>query len=228
MNAATPLPRRPVAVLFDMDGTMLESERLLRDAWRQAAAEQQVAADDALWLGMVGLSESASQAWLHRHLPAATAAALRLRAHALYRRRAAGGLPVKPGLVDLLRALCAAGLPRAVVTSTAHARALERLQASGLLPWFAFVVGGDDVARPKPAADPYRLAARRLGVDPRRCLAIEDSITGVRAALAAGMDVVQVPDLVPPDAGQRALGQRVMASLAQVHAWLRPWLHGAG
>lgn len=210
----------PDAVMFDMDGTMIESERLLFDAWREAAREQQVVADDAVWLGMIGLSDRASRAWLLSHLAEPVAAALTARAHGLYRLRAANGLPVKDGLVDVLRLLADHAIPCAVVTSTWHDRAVEKLEATGLLRWFVTVVGGDDVEHPKPAADPYLLAARKLRVQPQRCIAIEDSITGVRAALAAGMHTIQIPDLVHPDETQRALGQLVLGSMQGVQALL--------
>lgn len=216
----------PDAVLFDMDGTMIESERLLFDAWRQAAAEQQVIADDAVWLGMIGLSDRASRAWLLRHLDEPVAIALTARAHGLYRQRASKGLPVKPGLVALLQMLADQRIPCAVVTSIWHDRAVEKLQATGLLRWFAHVVGGDDVDHPKPAPDPYLLAARKLGVQPHRCVAIEDSITGVRAALAAGMQTIQIPDLVHPDEQQRAMGQLVIGSMAEVQTLLEDRLTG--
>ena len=86
------------------------------------------------------------------------------------------------------------------------------------------VCTSSDVARPKPAPDVYLLAARRLGVDPAQCLVLEDSPTGVRAALAAGMTPVQVPDLLAPDDGVRALGHRIVDSLAHAQALLEPLL----
>ncbi|HEY4556080.1 MAG TPA: HAD family hydrolase, partial [Lysobacter sp.] len=87
----------------------------------------------------------------------------------------------------------------------------------GLLRHFDTVLTGSDIEHPKPAPDIYLLAARTLRVEPARCLVLEDSVPGVRAALAAGMDVVQVPDLVVPDHEALALGHRVVASLADAH-----------
>jgi beta-phosphoglucomutase-like phosphatase (HAD superfamily) len=85
----------------------------------------------------------------------------------------------------------------ALATSSRGEPAREKLEGADLLRHFRTVVTFDDVAAPKPAPDAYLLAAERLGVDPRRCLAFEDSETGARAAHAAGMTVVQVPDLHP-------------------------------
>lgn len=109
-------------------------------------------------------------------------------------RMTAGGLPLKPGVLDLLGRL---DLPRAIATSSSRRQADRKLARSGLSGQFRHVVVLEDVAMPKPAPDPYMLAARWLGVAPGRCLAFEDSETGAMSARAAGMTVVQVPDLLP-------------------------------
>ena len=83
------------------------------------------------------------------------------------------------------------------------------------------------IAEAKPAPDVYLLAAERLGVAPSQCLVLEDSPTGVRAALAAGMTVVQVPDLLAPDAQVRALGHRIVESLEVARGLIAPWLERA-
>jgi beta-phosphoglucomutase-like phosphatase (HAD superfamily) len=100
-----------------------------------------------------------------------------------------------------------------VVTSTRRERALQKLGRCGLLSHFDTVVTGSDVTNPKPAPDIYLLAAERLCVSPARCVVLEDSVPGVRAALAAGMTPIQVPDLVVPDETARALGHRIVDSL---------------
>lgn len=104
------------------------------------------------------------------------------------------------------------------MTSTRRERALQKLARCGLLPYFDAVVTGSDVAHPKPAPDIYLLAASTLGVGPGECVVLEDSAAGVRAALAAGMTPIQVPDLVHPDDSTRALGHRVVESLVHAHA----------
>jgi beta-phosphoglucomutase-like phosphatase (HAD superfamily) len=118
-------------------------------------------------------------------------------------------------------------MPRAVATSTRAPLAQRKLEAAGLLGYFDVVCTSSDVAHPKPAPDVYLLAAERLGVSPAQCLVLEDSPTGVRAALAAGMTVVQVPDLLAPDDAVRALGHRIVGSLEEAQALLVPWLVAA-
>ena len=110
------------------------------------------------------------------------------------------------------------GIPTAVATSSRNPHAQHHLGAAGLLDLFDTVVTRDDVVNPKPHPEPYLTAARRLGVDPLQCLALEDSHAGVRAAHAAGMQTIMVPDLVHPSEEIRALGIAVMESLDHVRA----------
>lgn len=208
---------RPAAVCFDMDGLLLDSEAALLECWREAADTLGSRVPDSIWLSMIGLSDAICNGMLAEHVGAAQANALRAHCQALYDARVAKGIPVKPGAFELLAVLRAHDIPRAVVTSTWRERARHKLDAAGLLPHFADVIGGRDAARPKPAPDPYLLAAQRLGVPPAMCLVLEDSGAGVRAALAAGMQAIQVPDLSPPDAEVRALGHRIVASLREAH-----------
>jgi HAD superfamily hydrolase (TIGR01509 family) len=143
---------------------------------------------------------------------------------ALYDVRVDAGLPLKTGLIALLERLAAHGMATAVVTSTRRPRALYKLERAGLLAHFALVIGGDEVAHPKPAPDIYRLAAQRLHVSPERCVVLEDSPAGVRSALAAGMTPIHIPDLVAPSDEVRALGHRIVANMDEAHALLAPWL----
>lgn len=213
---------RPAAVLFDMDGLMIESERSLLECWRQAAAELDLALDDSLWLSMVGLSDGVCRQMLRERLGADQAEVLSARLGVLYGQRVEAGLPLRPGTRRMLDWVQALGLPRAVVTSTHRWRTGQKLARCGLQPYFDTVVTGDEVRESKPAPDIYLLAAQRLRVDPARCVVLEDSVPGVRAALAAGMTPIQVPDLVELDAHTRALGHRIVASLDQARALIAP------
>ncbi|WP_255322951.1 HAD family phosphatase [Lysobacter sp. K5869] len=210
----------PDAVLFDMDGLMLDSEQAMLETWREAAVAENLAAEDAVWLAMVGMHDRASLAHLSGHFGADAAARLRDTSYRLYDERVAAGLPRKNGLLELLDLLEAHGVPKAVATSTQRPRALAKLAATGLLGRFRIVVTGSDVEHPKPAPDIYQLAARELGVDVRRCVVLEDSEPGVRAALAAGATPIQIPDLVAPGEELRAFGHRIVASLEQARGLL--------
>ncbi|WP_342316185.1 HAD family phosphatase [Lysobacter sp. FW306-1B-D06B] len=225
MSLLAPVDFTPVAVLFDMDGLMIESERALLECWREAALELELALDDALWLSFVGLSDRACHDLLRQRLGDEDTVQALL--HGLQRRydaRVDAGLPLKTGVLELLALLKARGIPRAVVTSTRRPRALQKLESTGLLPHFDDVIAGNEVQHSKPAPDIYLLAAQRLGVAPSYCIVLEDSVPGVRAALAAGMTPIQVPDLVIPDDAVRALGHRIVDSLVQARALIEPAL----
>ncbi|AAF84011.1 HAD family phosphatase [Xylella fastidiosa] len=220
MTVSAPLSFMPEAVIFDMDGLMLDSERVSIECRCRAAfdLEQQIEPD--YWLQMVGVSDIACHAQLSARIGAVPATALLARSDALYEAVVTKGVPHRPGIVTLLEWLFARGIPCAVGTSTRRPLALRKLNTAGLLWRFNAVCTASDVAQAKPAPDIYLLAAHTLGIVPGRCLVVEDSPIGVRAALAAGMTPIQVPDLLMPDAQVSALGHRIVASLTEVQSLL--------
>jgi len=217
-----PLPFAPQAVIFDMDGLMLDSERAIIGCLVRAAAAQEAGIEPDYWLRMIGHGDAACRTMLAERIGEAPARALLAQGHGYYREAVAAGLPLRPGIVELLEMLIAHDMPRAVATSTLRELALRKLDMADLLRRFDAVCTGSDVAHPKPAPDIYLLAAQKLGVPPAHCLVLEDSPIGVRAALAAGMTPIQVPDLLPPDDEARALGHRIVASLADAQRLLEP------
>jgi HAD superfamily hydrolase (TIGR01509 family) len=131
----------------------------------------------------------------------------------MMKHRMAETVPVKAGVHELLAELKARRIPAAVATSSRSPHALGHLGRAGLLDMFAAIVTRDEVQNPKPHPEPYLMAARHLGVAPETCLAVEDSHSGVRAAHAAGMQTIMVPDLVRPSDEVAALCAHVMESL---------------
>ena len=201
------------AVVFDMDGLLLDSERPIRDAWLHTAATLGVPLGEADYLSVVGLNHADSHARLLTLFggDAALLATAQARAGAAL----ASGPPfaAKPGAQRLLRALRAARIPCAVASSTHHAEVRRRLRAVGLLDHFSAICGGDEVQRGKPDPELYTLALVRLNAAPRATLAFEDSGHGVRAALAAGLATVAVPDLKAPAPAWLARCHAVLPSL---------------
>lgn len=182
------------AAIFDLDGTLIDTERLAMEAGLEALAALGHDPDRAFLLSLVGVAESEGYDRLIRRFGTGLdLAALDAAWSAALQRHHAAGIPLKPGVTEMLGAL--GPLPRAVATNGATERATQKLHLSGIAAHFAHVVGFDAVPRPKPAPDVFVEAARRLGAEPGDCVAFEDSDTGVAAALAAGMTVVQVPDL---------------------------------
>ncbi|HYN92343.1 MAG TPA: HAD family phosphatase [Pilimelia sp.] len=196
-------------MLFDMDGTLVDSEKVWDVALRELAAHYGGALSPAARLAMVGTSMAQSMALLHDDLgqpwrdPAVGAAWLEDRVVELF----TAGLRWRPGARELLAEVRAAGVPTALVTSTARRLVEVALETIGRAN-FDVVVCGDEVAAQKPDPEPYRSAARQLGVPAAACVAVEDSPAGVASALAAGAAVLAVPAEVPlrPVAGVRLVG----------------------
>jgi len=220
------LPFDPVAVIFDMDGLMLDSERAIIGCLADAAREFGHDLPEVLWLSMVGHSEAVCRHLLDEAVGEAQRVRVLARSHVLYDAVVAAGVPHRPGILEMLGFLRSRGIPRAVATSTRRPLALRKLEAAGLLPHFDAVCTSSDVEHPKPAPDVYLLAAATLGADPARCLVLEDSPTGVRAALAAGMHPIQIPDLLVPDDAVRALGHTIVESLHDAQVMLERRLVG--
>ena len=214
------------AVIFDMDGLLIDSERVMLECWRATAAEQSLALDDTLWLSMVGLHDAGCADLLDRLLGAEQAERLTFECKRRYDLVMQHGLPLKAGVRELLQDLSGLGVPMAVATSTRGERARIKLSRSGIDGYFSHVITSSDVAHPKPAPDLYLLAAERLGIPPRECVALEDSEYGVRAASAAGLRVIQVPDLVPATDLARSLAT-VVESLPLARSALGAWLQVA-
>lgn len=182
-----------------MDGLLLDTERLFQQALVASAAGTGFPVDDAFVLRMVGLHRDACRILLTDTFGADFPLdAFYEESEWRFAESCAAGIPLRPGVVALLDHLAAMGIPHAVATSSPTPQAQDHLREAGLLDRFATIVTRSDVANPKPAPDPYLLAAERLGARPAHCLALEDSHNGVRAAAAAGMAVIMVPDLLAP------------------------------
>jgi HAD superfamily hydrolase (TIGR01509 family) len=217
----------PDAVIFDMDGLMLDSERASLRSWSRGAREIGLQIEDDYWLRLVGHSMPACRLILRERMGEAQIETLMTHCYALYQAEVDAGVPLRPGIHEILQLLARYDVPCGVATSTRRPLAPHKLEAAGLLPYFKAVTAGNDVEHPKPAPDIYLLAAQRMGAAPERCLALEDSPAGVTAALAAGLTVIQVPDLVVPDEALRARGHRIVASLHQARELLEARLHAA-
>lgn len=213
------------AAVFDMDGLLLDSERPILAAWLKAAAEVGVPLSRAQFLQVVGRNQRDGDAILLDVFgDAALLARTRERADALIEAQfSAVPFPLKPGVARLLEALRRAHVPCAVASSTASREVRRRLGNAGLLGYFAAVNGGDDVLRGKPEPDLYLLAAARLGVEPASAVAFEDSNHGARAALAAGLEVVVVPDLKPAEPQWQTRCLAVLDSLDDAYAQRGAW-----
>jgi HAD superfamily hydrolase (TIGR01509 family) len=209
-------PGFPEAVVFDLDGLMIDSEQLDWKGAKAVAARRGFDLDDEFLLRTIGRRGADIQpefdSRFAQHLDYGTfTAEVRQWRHDYV---LAHGMAHKRGLAELLDHLDRTGTPRAVATSTVRHEALASMGAlSDRLQAVAF---GDEVKNGKPAPDIYLLATQRLGFAPAQCLALEDSLAGVAAAERAGLTVIMVPDLIPANAGVRY----VCSSLMRVRDWL--------
>ena len=186
------------AIIFDMDGLLLDTETLSFESFVTTAKLYDIALDINHYQDMIGLNASTGIEILKRILPSNMDAATFKNAWLdVYQDLLAGHVPTKEGAYTFLARLHELNVPRAVATSSSGAKARRILQKTGLMRFIQHVTGGDEVTAGKPAPDVYIDAAKKLGIVPEHCLAFEDSNNGTTAALAAGMRVIQIPDLSP-------------------------------
>ena len=197
------------AVIFDMDGLMLDTERIALAVWRQAAADLGFTLDDEVAGRMVGRTSATNRLMLQMTFGETFSYdELAELADSRYRETLdRDGVPRKDGLIELLDFLQSRDIPRAVATSTARDLARHKLVQAGVGVYFDVVVGGNEVTHGKPAPDIFLRAAERLGKLPAECVVLEDSGPGIHAASAAGMVTILIPDVgrVPlPETRERA------------------------
>jgi len=208
---------RPQGVVFDMDGLLLNTESLRMRALDDCARELGVSLKTELFAALVGGATPAARHALETHVRDD----LPKDFWTLYRRfadvRMAAVEPM-PGALALLDHLRDREIPCAIATSATRASVERFCGKFELLPRFGAVIAKGDYEKAKPAPDAYIVAAARLGVSPAACLALEDSYSGVRAAVAAGMTTIMAPDVLPATDEMRRLCHVVVTDLHEVIA----------
>ena len=218
MPPTTTLPRKADAVILDMDGLMFDTEALYRDAVIAAAADGGHDISTAFYLSTIGMSMEATRTAFRERCGKDFDFDLFWTTASQFREITKLQLCMKQGLVALLDLLDNARLPRAIATSSRHEDVRHNLGLHGLLDRFETVIARGDYARGKPQPEPFLKAAERLGVRPESCIALEDSYHGVRAASAAGMMTIMVPDLLPPTSEMEELCVHIARDLHEVCA----------
>jgi HAD superfamily hydrolase (TIGR01509 family) len=193
----------PEAVVFDLDGLMIDTERLDWQASKAVGAARGIDVDDDFLRRTIGRRLVDIEPEFERRFGNTVPWQTFAREIKIWREDyiARHGMPWKTGIAELLDDLDRRGIPRALATSTVREEAMARM--GPLFPRMHTAAFGDEVANGKPAPDIYLLAVERLGVPADRCLALEDSLPGVEAAERAGLTVIMVPDLVPSHEGIR-------------------------
>ncbi len=205
------------AVVFDMDGVLIQSEEVWDDVREEYVRERGGRYDAEIQRALMGMSSTEWSRYLHETAgvpdePAAINAQVVRRMLAAYRNH----LPLIDGAGDAVRRL-AARYPLGLASSSNRPLIDAALAPAGLAAYFATTVSSEEVAHGKPAPDVYLEAARRLGVEPRSCAAVEDSHGGIRSAKAAGMRVIVFPNRsYPPDAASLAQADVTIRSLDEL------------
>ncbi|MDR2101495.1 MAG: HAD family phosphatase [Treponema sp.] len=213
-------PFIPAAVIFDMDGLMLDTERPAVSLWIEAAQKSGWTVSRELVLATLGIDKAATRSLFMAEygpdFPYETICGDLSRS--IRDQAEKEGILHRPGLLTLLDYLAARGIPLGVATSTIRKTALWKLDKGGIRDRFTVLACGDEVSRGKPAPDIFLLAAERLGQNPSQCVGFEDSPAGLRALHAAGIRSVFIKDMVEPPREVLATVWRRCGDLAEAAA----------
>ncbi len=196
-------------IIFDMDGTIFDTEQIYGRAWISAGVP------DALYRSFIGTTPEFIKKALTDHGMDAATVQEQHWAYT-YREIEENGVPLKPGAKECLAWLKENGYRTAIATSSSKALAQSYLQKTGMADLFDVVVSGQDLEHGKPAPDVFLHAAKEAGAQPKACVVVEDSFNGVRAGHAAGMITVMIPDVIQPDEEMIEKSDVILGSLHEL------------
>ncbi len=210
-------------IVFDMDGVLFDTERLCQDSWLAVAEESGLPNMDVIFPQCIGLNANDSRRIvMNAYGEDFDYEGFRSKASVwFWDYIEKKGLPVKPGVKELLSWLREEGWAVGLASSTRRSSVENHLEQAGIRDYFATIVTGDMVEHSKPRPDIYLMACRELGVDPGQAYAIEDSPNGIRSAYRAGMSPLMVPDMIAPDEEMRELSTKIFSDLHEVLRFLQ-------
>ena len=209
-------------VIFDMDGILFDTESLYIKCWVKIAEAFQLDNIEAVLKQCIGTNENKTKEILKAHYG-------EMFDLDFYHTKVKGqflnyieehGMPMKQGVHELLLYLKENGYKIGLASSTKVEAVKSELKSAGISHYFEVIVGGDMVKESKPSPEIYLLACKELGVKPKEAIAIEDSLNGIRAAYAAGMKPIMVPDLVEPTQEVQEIFYQKFESLIEVRDFL--------
>ena len=209
-------------VIFDLDGVIFDSEQVVRRGWQYAAQKLQLGDVDSLFLQCVGTNHIFTEQLLQKTFDAQFSYEefRKYTREYFYQYTGAYGLPVKPGVKELMEYLKTEGYRIGLASSSTLQYILNGLRQAELIHYFDVIVSGENLQRSKPEPDIYLQACKKIGVIPAEAYAIEDSYNGIRSASRAGMQPIMVPDLLPTTAEMQALCRCICQDLFAVKEWL--------
>ena len=215
------------SVIFDMDGVIFDSERIVCDLWIDFAKENGMSGMDELIIKCIGINDNATKKlFLEAYGKGCPydeyKKVISQKYHELYD---GGRLPMKPGVKELLGFLKDNDIKTALASSTKVKTVTNQLRDAGILEYFDVVIGGDMVTKSKPDPEIFLEAADKLGVDPTKSFIIEDSLNGIKAAYAAGAKPLMVPDLIKPDEEIQKICYNIFVNLHEIKAFFANFLH---
>lgn len=210
------------AVIFDADGTLFDTENLMYEVWVEVGKDMGLTMTIPEYLHYVGLNRKTVLDVMRERIgPDFDGAEFMVRCVArLSERIEEDGVPLKPGVTELLELLYKKGIPMGLATSTHRVRTDRRLELCGLGKYFSTSVTGDEVSKGKPDPEIYTTVCQKLGVAPENCLAVEDSKNGILSAHDAGLPVAMVPDMIPPTAELEEIAWNKFDSLLELRDYL--------
>ena len=211
------------AVIFDMDGVIFDSERLVIESWKQIAEKYGIQNVEEVLIKCIGVNAVITRdiflEYYGKDFP-----------YDMYKTECSSlfhtwcktkGLPIKKGVTELLKYLNDSGYKVGLASSTRYEIVKEELEEAGLLPYFHNLTGGDMLKKSKPEPDIFLMACESLSVKPEEAIGIEDSYNGIRALSRAGMLPVMVPDMIAPDEEMKDLAEFIFDDLLEVLKWIQ-------
>ena len=198
-------------IIFDMDGTLIDSQRIAIPAWEYAGNQQGILEMGSHVPKICGMNEKCWTEYIKQKIP--TINIKRFKSDRIKYLNEKGILSLKMGAKTLLDFLRKNGIKMAIASSSSKEMVIHRLNSVGILEYFDAIISNDDVTNSKPSPDCFLLAAEKLNVSPESCIVFEDTVTGIEAGIAAGMRCIRVIDIAEFDEKSKKLAYASVEAL---------------